>query len=83
MRKRARLTSKPRQMIEPFELRLLLSTIYVDANATGATHDGTSWPTAFVDLQQGLALAVAGDEIHVADGTYKRRAGRIGRFRSP
>src|SRR3954465_2033726 len=62
--------------IELIERRMLLSTtIYVDANATGAVHDGTSWNTAFVDLQQGLTAAVSGDEIHVADGTYKPTSG--------
>ena len=71
MRKRARGTSHSQRMIEACEPRVLLSTIYVDASVTGATHDGTSWNTAFADLQQGLAAAAAGDEIHVADGTYK------------
>ena len=60
-----------RLILEAIEPRLLLSkTVYVDANAAGAVHDGASWNTAFVDHQQGLAAAVSGDEIHVADGTY-------------
>jgi hypothetical protein len=68
--------SKRQFIIESIEPRVLLSkTIYVDVNATGATHDGTSWATAFVDLQQGLAAAVSGDEIHVADGIYKPTSG--------
>jgi parallel beta-helix repeat protein len=63
-------------IIESIEPRVLLSnTIYVDVNASGATHDGTSWKSAFTDLQQGLAVAVAGDEIHVADGTYRPTSG--------
>ncbi len=68
--------SKRQFIIESIEPRVLLSkTIYVDANATSATHDGTSWTNAFVDLQQGLAAAASGDEIHVADGTYKPTSG--------
>lgn len=62
-------------LIEAVEPRQLLSTIYVDANATGATHNGASWNSAYQDLQQGLATAVSGDEIHVADGTYKPTSG--------
>lgn len=62
-------------LVEAVEPRRLLSTIYVDANATGATHDGASWNSAYQDLQQGLAAAVSGDEIHVADGTYKPTGG--------
>jgi parallel beta-helix repeat protein len=54
---------------------LLSTTIYVDANASSPTHDGISWPTAFTDLQQALAIVTAGDEIHVADGVYKPTAG--------
>ena len=32
--------------------------------------DGLSWATAFADLQDGLAVALADDEIWVAAGTY-------------
>jgi hypothetical protein len=64
--------SKRQFIIESIEPRLLLSkTIYVDVNATGATHDGNSWSTAFTGLQQGLIAAASGDEVHVADGIYK------------
>ncbi|HQO78972.1 MAG TPA: hypothetical protein PLG17_10740, partial [Thermodesulfobacteriota bacterium] len=41
---------------------------YVDASAAGG--DGTSWETAFTDLQDALAAAADGDTIHVAQGTY-------------
>ena len=63
-------------IVEPLEHRQLLSAIIrVDVNSPAATPDGTSWATAFQDLQDALAIAVAGDEIHIADGTYKPTSG--------
>lgn len=50
------------------------SVIYVDADATGPVHDGTSWCGAYLHLQDALAEAVmsggAVTEIRVADGIY-------------
>jgi parallel beta-helix repeat protein len=64
------------EFIEPLEGRFLLSRdIYVDINSPGPTRDGTSWEQAFVDLQDGLAAALSGDRILVADGTYKPTSG--------
>ncbi len=53
---------------------ILDSTIYVDVNAEG-TGDGSSWVDAFTDLQEGLAAAIAGDEVWVAQGNYLPTAG--------
>jgi predicted outer membrane repeat protein len=43
--------------------------IYVDDDAIGA-NDGSSWENAFNYLQDALAVASDGDEIHVAQGVY-------------
>jgi len=45
------------------------STVYVHHGAAPGG-DGTSWDTAFNDLQDALADAFPGDEIWVAQGTY-------------
>lgn len=46
------------------------SMVYVDAAATGA-NDGSCWPDAYDHLQDALAVAVPGEEIRIAHGTYK------------
>ncbi|MHC4110689.1 MAG: right-handed parallel beta-helix repeat-containing protein, partial [Planctomycetota bacterium] len=45
-------------------------TIYVDTY-TPDNNDGSSWTRAYKYLQDGLADASSGDEIWVAEGTYK------------
>ena len=44
---------------------------YVDDDAPGAIHDGTRWETAFVYLQDALAVAEPDQVIRVAQGIYK------------
>lgn len=46
------------------------SIIYVDQNVQGGGQDGSSWANATPDLSLALDLAVAGDLIWVAAGTY-------------
>ncbi len=43
---------------------------HVDADAPGA-NTGTDWTNAFNNLQEALEVAAPGDEIKVAEGTYK------------
>jgi len=43
---------------------------YVKWNASGTTHDGTSWTNAYTDLQSSLGASPC-TEIWVAAGTYK------------
>lgn len=45
--------------------------IYVDDSATNGANNGTSWENAFICLQDALSAAVYGDQLRVAQGTYK------------
>ena len=46
------------------------STLFVDQNATGPVHDGSSWCSAFLTLNDALSTATASTTIRIADGTY-------------
>jgi len=48
----------------------LARVIYVDDSAAGA-NNGTSWASAYKCLQDALAVSRSGDEVWVAQGTYK------------
>jgi len=57
-----------------FEIRFTVAgkgVHHVDADAPGHLHDGKTWTTAFLTLQDALAAAVSGDKIVVAEGTYR------------
>ena len=71
--------SLQRPRCESLESRLMMSTVYVDVNAGGADSGG-DWANAYTDLQAGLAAAVSGDEIWIADGTYTPGAARAAAF---
>jgi len=45
-------------------------TRFVDPASPGPLHNGTSWATAHTTLTAALAVAVSGDQIWLADGTY-------------
>ncbi len=44
--------------------------IYVNDDAPGPTHDGSTWDSAYLYLKEALSVAVAGEEVWVAAGTY-------------
>jgi hypothetical protein len=58
-----------RLRLESLEERRLLTVFHVGPDALGS-QDGLGWDTAYDSLQSALDVAVAGDEIWVADGTY-------------
>lgn len=71
-------TFKCTQSLIPFQIHFTVGggggghILRVDRNAPLViwTPDGSSWTRAYPNLQDGLAAAVSGDTLHVADGTY-------------
>ena len=51
-----------------------MATIFVDANANGE-NNGSSWDNAYTRLQDALANAEGGDQVWIADGTYRPTTG--------
>ena len=49
----------------------------MDADAPGPTHNGTSWASAFTNLQNALLVAGSGDEIWVAEQKIESLPARI------
>jgi parallel beta-helix repeat protein len=49
---------------------LISRIVYVHPGATSGANDGSTWVNAFLDLQNALAAATAGQEIWVAADTY-------------
>ncbi|MCF8246612.1 MAG: hypothetical protein K9J37_10385 [Saprospiraceae bacterium] len=49
---------------------LSATILYVNANAQGGNNDGSSWPNAYLNLQDALTAADYGDTLWVAMGTY-------------
>lgn len=58
---------------------LNLGFIHVDVEAMGA-NNGSSWADAYTDLVDGIAAAVSGLEVWVAEGTYKPGSSRTSTF---
>jgi len=50
---------------------------HVDSAAPGPVHDGTSWCTAFRELQDALDLARGSDEVRIAAGRYRPDRGTL------
>src|SRR4051812_22144533 len=57
--------------VQVLERRRLFSVLRVDVNSPAATPNGATWGTAYRDLAQALSVSASGDQIWVADGTYK------------
>lgn len=53
--------------------------VYVNSLASGL-NDGSSWANAFISLQSALAQAASGNEIWVAQGTYRPGTARTNAF---
>ena len=54
---------------------LPVTVVYVNQANVNSTQDGSSWATAYSNLQTALATVSAGTQIWVAQGTYKPTSG--------
>lgn len=54
-----------------FTVQAAAKVYRVDGDAPGPVHNGATWAKAFLTLQDALAVAGNGDEIRVAEGSYK------------
>jgi len=73
-----RLLPAPTLLLLSFTTPAWAGIRYVDASLATGANDGTTWADAFqgsAGLQAALAIAASGDQIWVADGTYKPTAG--------
>lgn len=52
--------------------------LYVDSDATGPNHDGSSWCSAYKELHQALAVVGFGVVLRIANGTYLPDAAGLG-----
>ena len=68
---RLRVTDAAMQTVTSTSTIKIVPVLYVDQNVVGGTGNGSSWNNAFTDFQAALTQAVAGQEIHVANGTYR------------
>lgn len=53
-----------------YEFSIASKIIYVDAFASGAFENGSTWTDAFTNLQDALEVAISDTQIWVAQGTY-------------
>ncbi|KPV47083.1 hypothetical protein SE17_42755, partial [Kouleothrix aurantiaca] len=56
------------------------ATLYVNQAALAGKNHGGSWADAYLDLQDALTTAIAGDQIWVAQGSYTPGARRTDSF---
>ncbi len=54
-----------------FTVQAAAGVYRVDGDAPGPAHNGATWAKAFLTLQDALAVAGNGDEIWIAEGSYK------------
>lgn len=57
------------------EAPALADSIFVDSQATGPVHDGTSWCNGYRELYQALDAAKPGDVVQTAQGVYQPESG--------